>query len=40
VILEQVTRIDAGGEQCIALQVRALSVGCRRHAHASQPTGG
>ena len=32
-ILEQMPRIDADGEQRIALQVRALAVGVRRHAH-------
>ncbi len=33
VILEQLPGIDASGQQRIALQVRALPVGVRRHAH-------
>jgi len=31
-ILEQMPGIDAGGEQGVALQIRALPVGVRRHA--------
>jgi hypothetical protein len=33
VILEQVPDIDAGVEQRVALQIRALPVGVRRHTH-------
>jgi len=33
VVLEQLSSIDASGQQGIALQVRALPIGVRRHAH-------
>src|SRR3546814_15488348 len=39
-ILKQVTRIDAGGEPPVALQVRALEVGVRRTAQTGKASVG